>query len=393
MSRRRVVVTGMGALSAAGAGVEAFWRACVDARAALQPDFHDRFGASQQSPVGMFTGTLPRDQEKASALALAASAEALKSARLEPARLPSLGIALGSCLGGALDAFAWLDELRGDDDAVRVPFPASGGVASPAFDLAAEYDVKGPVISISSACSSSLGAIAQAAACIRRGEADRMLAGGVDALTPFVVAGFRAMGALTSTRVRPFDRRRDGLALGEGAGMLVLEERSQASDRGAPIRAELLGFGSASDAQSGNPPAQAANGLVRAMAAAFKDAGRGPESVDFVSAQGTGTRHGDHVELLAIKSTFGNESKRIAVNSSKPIVGHTLGAAAALSAILCVKVLEHGLIPPMLNHEEADSDCDLGCVGDRARRSPVHCTLVLASGFASHNAALLLGRP
>ena len=392
MSRRRVVVTGMGALSAAGAGVEAFWSACVDGRAALQPDSGYRFGASEQWPVGMFPGTLPRGREKASALALAASEEALKSARLEPGRLPSLGIALGSCLGGALDAFAWLDEL-GDDDAVKVPFPVSGGLASPAFDLAAEYDVKGPVIAISSACSSSLGAIAQAAACIRRGEADCMLAGGVDALTPFAVAGFRAMGALTSTRVRPFDRRRDGLALGEGAGILVLEERMQASDRGAPIRAELLGYGTAGDAQADHSPAHASTGLVRAMAAAFKDAGRGPDSVDFISAQGTGTRHGDHVEMLALKAAFGDRSRRIAVNSCKPIVGHTLGAAAALSAMLCVKVLEQGLIPPMSNHEAADIDCDLDCVGGRARRSPVHCALVLASGFASHNAALLLGRP
>jgi len=392
MKRRRVVVTGLGASSAAGAGVGAFWSACVAGRAALRPDSRFQCGAAERPPVGLFPGTLPRDEERGSALALEASREALQDARFGADQLPSLGIVLGSCLGGALETFNWLDDPREADDAARLPFPESGSLCSPASRLAEQYGVTGPVISISSACSSGIGAIAQAAACIRRGETDCMLAGGVDALSVFVLAGFRALGALTPMQVRPFDRRRDGLALGEGAGILVLEEHSRALQRGVPVLAELMGCGTAGDTSPGALPARTADGLVRAISAAFTEAGRGPDSVDFVSAQGTGTPHGDQVEALAIRSAFGEHGSRIAVHSHKPIVGHALGAAGALSAILCVQVLRHGLLPPTINHDEPDAGCDLDCVSGRARSSEVRCALALSSGFASHNAALLLGR-
>ena len=391
---RRVVVTGMGAITAAGVGVETFWRACIEGRSALRLLTGPDFACFGDLPAGEVAEPLPAGEDRAAGLAAAAAAEAIDAAGFTgPGLPPASGIALGTCLGGARAAFSWLDAGRHGDDQARAPAPPSGWLACPAQRLASVYRLRGPVVSLSSACSSGAAAIAHASDCIRRGEADLMLAGGTDALSAFVVSGFWILRALTSTCVRPFDRRRDGLALGEGAGFVVLEERAHAEARGAPPQAGILGSGSAGDAHHMTGPSPTGDGALRAMSAALQDARRSPECVEFISAHGTGTPQNDRMETLAIKRLFGDRAARIPVNSIKPIIGHTLGAAGALDAILCVKVLQEGVLPPTINSDEPDPDCDLDDIPRSARRQRVRCALSTSSAFAGHNVSLLLGLP
>ena len=220
-----------------------------------------------------------------------------------------------------------------------------------------------------------------------------MLAGGVDALSRFVVSGFWSLRALAAAEPRPFDRRRDGLALGEGAGIVVLEEREIALARGAPVLAELLGSGSSGDAHHMTAPSPTGDGVVRAIEAALSNAELEPRAVDFVSAHGTGTPFNDRMETIALKRVFSDHAWKLPVNSVKPIVGHTLGAAGALEAILCVQALRDGIVPPTINYRERDPECDLDYVPDRARRHTVTCALSCSAAFAGNNATLLVGRP
>jgi len=373
---RRVVVTGMGALTAAGAGVGSFWRACVEGRSALRPV--TRFDTADLGAVqaGEIDAPLPAMEQRAPAFALFAAAEALAAAGLPRDDLPTgSGVVMGTCLGGAIDSS---------------PFPAPGGFAAPALRLAEAHGLSGPVVTVSAACASGTAAIANAADCIRRGEADLMLAGGADALSRFVVSGFWLLRALSSTQVRPFDRRRDGLALGEGAGLVVLEERERARRRGAPMLAEILGGGSAGDAYHMTGPSPRGDGVLRAMSAALAAARRCPGDIGFISAHGTGTLFNDRMETLAFKRLLGGRAPLVPIDSIKPIIGHTLGAAGALEAILCVKVLQEGIIPPTINCHERDPECDLDYVPGAARRQAIRCALSTSSAFAGHNAALLL---
>lgn len=376
---RRVVVTGMGALTAAGAGVGPFWSACVEGRSALAPV--TRFDVSDMGGVraGECGGPLREEEERASAFALLAAAEALAAAGLSRDDLPpASGVVLGTCLG----------------DAVAPPADAApGGLAAPALRLAAAFALTGPVSTVSAACASGTAAIASAAGCIARGESDLMLAGGADRLSRFVVSGFWLLRALSPTVVRPFDRRRDGLALGEGAGLVVLEERERARRRAAPVLAEVAGGGTAADAYHMTGPSPNGDGVLRAMSAALAQARRSPEDIGFISAHGTGTVFNDRTETLAIRRLLGRRARLVPIDSIKPVIGHTLGAAGALEAILCAKVLQEGIIPPTINHEEPDPGCDLDYVPGAARRQAVRCALSSSSAFAGHNAALVLEAP
>jgi 3-oxoacyl-[acyl-carrier-protein] synthase II len=378
---RRVVVTGMGALTAAGAGVGPFWSACVEGRSTLAAAKHFDTSDLGGVRVGEVDRAEPAGGKRASDLALCASLEALAAAGLPSGPLPpASGVALGTCLG----------ETLGPASDPAPTFGARDGLAAPALRLAAAHGLTGPVTTVSAACASGTAAIAAAAACIRRGESDLMLAGGVDALSRFVVSGFWLLRALSSTQVRPFDRRRDGLALGEGAGLLVLEERDRARARQAPILAEVLGAGTAADAYHMTGPSPRGDGVLRAMSAALADARRTPGDVDFVSAHGTGTPFNDRMETLALKRLLGTRAPGVPIDSIKPVIGHTLGAAGALEAILCVQVLREGTIPPTINYGEPDPECDLDYVPGAARRQVVRCALSTSSAFAGHNAALLL---
>ena len=405
------MVTGLGAVSAAGEGVGRFWSACVEGRAALRPirrfdarPYGDpRAGECRLDP-GAAAGDAPAPAAAAAALpgadatvrfARGAAREALRSAGLEGTALPSgSGIAIGTCLGSARPAFDW--HARGGvrrDSAADAPPPPGSLFAGPALALASAHGADGPVLTVSTACASGTSAIALGAAAIRSGEADLVLAGGADALSEFVLSGFHLLRALTLTEVRPFDRRRDGLALGEGAGLLVLEERAAAGRRGAPILAEILGSGSAGDAHHMTGPAPDGGGVARALGAALADAGLEAAAIDAISAHGTGTPYNDRMESLAIRRVFGTRAGALPVNSIKPIIGHTLGAAGALEAILCVLMLRHAVVPPTLNYGEPDPECDLDYVPGRARPIPLRRVISTSSAFAGCNAALVVGTP
>jgi 3-oxoacyl-(acyl-carrier-protein) synthase len=379
--RRRVVVTGTGAVSAAGLGVEPFWRACVDGRSQLRPAERLDLSDYASPRVGEVPHDLRRGSEPAAAFALAAAAQAIEEARLASEPWPAAtGVVIGTCLGGAE---AWFE---------RAGPVSSGTLGAPAAHIAREHALEGPALSLSIACASGTAAIGVAAGCIRRGEAERMLAGGVDALSRFVVSGFWSLRALAAGDTRPFDRRRDGLALGEGAGILVLEDRDVALARGATLLAEILGSGSSGDAHHMTAPSPQGDGVVRAIEAALSEARLPRSAVEFVSAHGTGTAFNDRMETIALKRVFAEHASRLKINSIKPIVGHTLGAAGALEAILCVRVIGSSIVPPTINYGERDPDCDLDYVVGTAQAQAVSCALSCSSAFAGNNATLLLGR-
>ena len=403
-SERRVVVTGAGAVTAAGLGVDPFWRSAIEGRSHLVPAngaLAARFGPMS---VGLLPLPPEAEGERAGAAALLATGEAMSDARLDGRELPEgSGVVLGTCLGGMEPALGWVADVAAADAAAGMaaggepgrevpPFPPQAGLAAPARRLARAFGLLGPVITLSTACSSGGAAIAEAASWIRDGGADLMLAGGTESLTPFVLSGFAILQTLTAGRMRPFDRRRDGLALGEGAAIVVLEERDAARRRGAPILAELLGAGTSVDAHHMTAPLPEGEGLGRAIDAALAEARLDAHAIGFVNAHGTGTVHNDRAEAAALRRLFqGNGG--VPVDGVKPVTGHTLGASGALEAILCIRALHSSLLPPTPGCEEPEAGFGLDIVRGEARRRPVTTALSLSCGFGGHNAALLLGAP
>jgi 3-oxoacyl-[acyl-carrier-protein] synthase II len=366
--------------------VPAFWERLRAGTSAARPIV--RFPAADLSPN--LAAEVPWDDgdpDRAGALALMAAAEALADAGLAghgtaPDRL---GVALGTTLGGMAIFEVW--EATGPAVAgiERIPYYA------PAARLAAHLDARGPVATTQLACASGTHAIALGAAWIRAGRADVVVAGGTDLLCRFVVAGFNGLRA-TSDVARPFDRRRKGLVLGEGAAVLVLESEAHAAGRGAPVRAYVAGSGAAADAVHMTAPDREGAGAARAMRAALEDAALAPGDVHFVSAHGTGTPYNDAMETVALTRVFG--AGRVPVNSIKGAVGHTLGAAGALEAVLCVRVLETGEVPPTAGLEDVDPACaTLDLVYGTPRRVAARAVVSTSSGFAGANAALVLTRP
>jgi len=381
---RSAVITGCGVVSPLGAGVSAFWEGLVAGRSAVGPiagfaadDLVPHCAAEVREPV-------VADPDRAGAFALRAATEAVADARLDPLDSTRLGVVLGTTLGGMRLFEAWYPARPAASGGLeRVPYFA------PAVRLARALGCRGPVATTQLACASSTHAIALAADWVRSGRADVVLAGGTDLLCRFVVAGFNALRA-TAEVARPFDRDRRGLVLGEGAAVVVVEDGERAARRGAPVRARLLGVGAAGDAVHMTAPDREGAGAARAIAAALADAGVAPETVDFVSAHGTGTPYNDAMEAVALARVF--DGHRVPVNSIKGAIGHTLGAAGAFEAILCAQTLASGVIPPTAGLVELDPACAaLDLVRGGARSSRVRTALSTSSGFAGTNAALVLG--
>jgi 3-oxoacyl-(acyl-carrier-protein) synthase len=379
---RDAVITGCGVQSPVGLGVSSFWEALLAGRTAARPI--RRFDAADLTPnVAAEVPWADDDPDRAGALALRATAEALADAGMEPAALAAgrLGVALGTTLGG-MHVFERWDAGGGPSELERVPYYA------PAVRLARHVGARGPVATAQLACASGTHAIALATSWVRTGRADVVLAGGADLLCRFVVAGFNCLRA-TADVARPFDRDRKGLVLGEGAAIVVVEAREHAERRGARVRACLAGVGAAGDAVHMTAPDRDGGGAARAIAAALADAGVAAEQVAFVSAHGTGTPYNDAMEARALARVLG--SRRVPVNSIKGAVGHTLGAAGALEAVLCVRALETGAIPPTAGLANPDPACAaLDLVHGAPRSARVDVVLSTSSGFAGANAALVL---
>ncbi len=403
-----IVVTGMGAVTPLGTGVAPLWDGIVAGHSAVGPiTSFDASALSTQlaaevrdfDPEAHFPRKEARRMERFVQFAVVAAREAIGDAGLGNGSLPPsrTGVIVGTGIGGAgilVDQSRVL-EAQGPRRVspflipMMLPDMAAG-------QIAIDQGLEGPNLAVISACASGTNAIGEAAAMIRRGAAEVMLAGGTEsAILPIAIAGFNVMGALSTNNEagpsanRPFDARRDGFIMGEGAGMLVLEPLSRALARGAHIYGQVAGYGSSADASHITAPRQDGRGAAAAMQAALDDAGLTPEDIDYLNAHGTGTVLNDALETVAIKSVFGAAAGRLPISSTKAVTGHLLGAAGAVEAIICLQAMANGVIPPTANYAERDPACDLDYVPNEARQAKLAITMSNSFGFGGHNACLI----
>ncbi len=408
---RRVVVTGVGLISPLGVGTRINWEGMLAGRCGVGPI--TRFDASAY-PVriaGEVKGFDPANFSPAKEVkksdlfihyALAATRFALEDSRLriDASNAERVGVFIGSGIGGLPSIERQHAELLERGPKRISPFFIVGLIVNLASgQVSIRYGARGPNLANSTACSTGTHAIGDSARLIARGDADAMIAGGTEAvITPLAVGGFAAMRALSTrnddpaTASRPFDAGRDGFVIGEGAGIVVLEELGHAVRRDAPIYAEVVGYGLNSDAFHISAPSEDGEGAVRVMRLALADAGVGPEAVDHINAHGTSTPIGDRIETIAIKTVFGERAPRIAVSSTKSMTGHLLGAAGGLETGITALAVHHGFVPPTINYATPDSDCDLDYVPNTARRMEMRYAMNTSFGFGGTNACLLLRR-
>jgi len=397
---RRACITGCGAVSPIGSSVAAFWNALLrgdGGLGAIRSFDTAGFSVAQAGEVRDFDPRRRLSDDEQHRLggidqfALAATREALAEAALDLAALDRarVGVILSTSLGGMTVGEAYQEAAANGQpfDARRLfhfPYYAT------ANRLARELGVRGPVISPSIACASGTQAIGMALDLIRNGHADVFVVGGAEALSRFVVSGFNCLRATTTDTVRPFDAQRSGLLLGEGAALLIVEERTHARERGVRTDVEVVGAGLAGDATHMTAPARDGSGAARSMRMALTDAGLTPTDVDFVSAHGTGTVYNDAMEMAAIRAVFGEAAVRLPVNSIKGSIGHTLAAAGAFEAIMCAQILRTGLIPATLNCAQPDPACGFDLVVRTPRQHAVRTCLSTSSAFAGNNAAIIM---
>jgi 3-oxoacyl-[acyl-carrier-protein] synthase II len=407
---RRVAITGLGVISALGVGVEATWTSLVAGASGVRPITHfdaseytTRFAATllDWDPSPWMDGKEARRMSRFQQFAIAAADEALGQSGLviDERNAERVGVIVGSGIGG-LDAMEQQHTLLRERGPSRVsPFLVPMMIVDLAAGLISiRTGARGINYAPVSACATGNHAIGEAAEAIRRGDADAIIAGGFDCgVTPLGVAGFAAARALSTRNddpegaSRPFDAGRDGFVIGEGGGILVLEEWEHARARGAEILAELAGYGATADAYHITAPAPDGNGARRAMGAALRQAGLTPDSIDYINPHGTSTPLGDIAETGAIKSVFRADTPP--VSSTKSMTGHTLGGAGALEAVVCIQAMLTGILPPTINLTEPDPQCDLDYVPNVARAADVRAALSNSFGFGGHNACLLFTRP
>jgi 3-oxoacyl-[acyl-carrier-protein] synthase II len=391
-----VAITGAGVVSPIGQDVDAFWAALVTGVSGIAEIERFRV-ADLRVTRGGEVKKLQREAEltqearlpacRASRFLIHATREALTQAGLVGDRPEAARVAvvIGTALGGIDDAAR---AVRGEGGVRALCGSLYDG---PTWNLARWLGAAGPVLTVSTACASGATSLGVAADLIRAGQADVAIAGGVDVLCRFVQRGFNVLRSLTRDEVRPFDRRRSGLLLGEGAGVMVLEPRAHAAARGRLPLGWLLGHASTADGAHITAPDPEGRGLALAIRQALGEAELGPESVEFVSAHGTGTPANDRVESDVLKRVLGARAYAVPVNSIKAHLGHTMGAAATLEALMCLLASRHGQLPPTLNYAEPDPACDLDWVPNEARRHRPRVSLSTSLGFGGCNSALILG--
>jgi 3-oxoacyl-[acyl-carrier-protein] synthase II len=404
---KRVVITGMGLVTALGHTVEETWEALCQGRSGIGPirnfdasEYPVRFAGEVRNfdPSCYLEYKEIRRNDPFTHLAVAASRQALAQARLSITEqlAPQVGVCIGSGVGGLMTLHEQFTVLHEKGPARVSPFlvPMMMINAAPGM-VSLLTGAQGPAWAAVSACATGGNALGEAWETIRRGAARAMLAGGAEkAVTPLAMAAFANMHALSRRNEdpqgasRPFDAERDGFVMGEGAGMLLLEDLDFALERGAPILAELVGYGSTADAYHITEPAPGGEGLVRAMERALQSAGLHPEEVNYINAHGTATRLNDTTETQAIKTCFGNHAYQLAISSTKSMLGHTFGAAGAIEAAIAVLSIVHGMIPPTINLDHPDPVCDLDYVPHQARQAEVRVALSNSMGFGGHNTCL-----
>ena len=404
-------MTGIGLVSPLGIGTEANWEALCAGRSGIGPI--TKFDASQFSAriAGEVKGFNPlafidkKDVKKMDVFiqyAIAASQFAMDDAGLSVTEdiASRVGVFIASGIGG----FSTIERehkalLEGGPRRISPFFIPAAIINLAAGQVSIRFSAKGPNSATCTACSASAHAIGDALEIIRRDDAQVMIAGGSEAaITPMGVGGFAAMRALSTRNdepqraSRPFDLDRDGFIMGEGAGVVILEELEFARERGAPIYAELVGYGMSADAYHITAPSEDGDGGMRVMAAALRDAGIAPDKIDYINAHGTSTPYNDKLETLAIKRLFGEHARQIAISSTKSMTGHLLGAAGGLEAGITALAVKHQIIPPTINYEKPDPECDLDYVPNTKRPAQIEYALSNSFGFGGTNGALLFKR-
>jgi 3-oxoacyl-[acyl-carrier-protein] synthase II len=407
---RRVVVTGLGAVTPIGADAPSTWRAAVAGESGI--DFIRSFDASEFSvrvaaevkdfdPTQVASPKDARRLDRNVLLSLGAAREAVADAGLDGAYSPDrIGILFGTAIGGIMGIVEQVDVLRDrGPDRVSPTFLPNVLVDTASGQLSIALGFRGPNYAPVSACATGSTAVGEAAELIKRGGADAVLAGGAEAcITPLILAGFCAMRGLAAEEEhpprasRPFDATRAGFVMGEGACVLVLEELEAAERRGATVYAEILGYGMSNDGHHLAQPDPASVGVVAMMRQALDRANVEPEQVGYVNAHGTSTPLGDAAETRAIKEVFGEHAYELAVSSTKSVTGHCFGAAGAVEAMMCVLAVRDGVLPPTMNYVHPDPECDLDYVPNESREAEVEIALSNAMGLGGHNGCVLVGR-
>jgi 3-oxoacyl-[acyl-carrier-protein] synthase II len=409
--KRRVVVTGLGLVTPCGNDVPSTWRALMNRENGA--DYIKKFDAEKFSakfacevkdfdPLNFLDKKEARRMGAFTHFALAASDEAVKHSGLviDDTNSEMVGTYISSGIG---DFWAIEREheklLNSGPDRVSPFFIVSAIVNLAAGNVSIRHGAKGPNSATATACSAGAHAIGDSFRMIERGDADAMICGGAEsAITPMSVAGFASMRALSTRNdepkraSRPFDAERDGFVIGEGAGLLILEELEFAKARGANILAEIVGYGMSGDAFHVTMPDETGSGAIRVMQRALKDAGISPDQIGYINAHGTSTPYNDKFETLAIKQVFGENAYNIPVSSTKSMTGHALGAAGGIEAVFSILAIQEGKLPPTINYEVPDPDCDLDYIGDGPRDAKVDYVLSNNFGFGGTNACLIFKR-
>ena len=408
MTRRRVVVTGLGAVTPVGNDVEETWSNIVAGRSGIRTidafdvsGYASRIGGAVRG-LDLSSCLAARDARRMDPFiryGLVAGIQAIEDAGLEvtEANAERIGVCVGSGIGGLPGIEKGFETLlKGGPRKVSPFFVPSNIINMVAGNLSIRYGLKGPTYSIVTACSTGAHCIGAAARLIERGDADCMLAGGSEmATSPTGLAGFASARALSTRNddpegaSRPWDEGRDGFVLADGAGVLVLESLEHARARAAHIYAEMAGFGMSSDAFHITLPPDDGEGARRCMQLALDDAGASPGDVDYINAHGTSTPSGDVIETRAVKEVFGEYAKRLAISSTKSMIGHTLGAAGGIEALFCVLAIRDGVAPPTINLENPSPDCDLDYVPNIAREMKIDLVLSNSFGFGGTNGSLV----
>ncbi|MCX7568456.1 beta-ketoacyl-ACP synthase II [Tumebacillus sp. DT12] len=408
--KRRVVITGMGVISPVGNDVETFWNSLINGKSGIRKiDRFDTEGFATTiagqvvdfNPEDFIDRKEARKMDRFVQYSVAAAIQAMNQSglKLDQENAERVGVYIGSGIGG-LETLCEQHSILKERGPRRVsPFfipMMIGDMASGQVSI--YFGAKGPNSSPISACATGTNAIGDASKIIERGAADVMLTGGSEAaVLPLTVAGFNAAKAMSTSynetpekASRPFDKDRDGFVLGEGAGVLVLEELEHAKKRGATILAEVVGYGMSGDAYHITAPAPEGEGAARAMKAALHDAGIEPSAIGYINAHGTSTEFNDFFETQAVKSAFGEHAYKLAMSSTKSMTGHLLGAAGAIEAVACVQALREGILPPTTNLDQPGEGCDLDYVANVARKADVEYVMSNSLGFGGHNASIII---
>ncbi|PYQ15137.1 MAG: beta-ketoacyl-[acyl-carrier-protein] synthase II [Acidobacteria bacterium] len=409
--KRRVVITGVGLVSPLGVGTEPTWKGLLAGQSGVasitlfDASRHSTRIAAEVKGFNPLNWVEKKDVKKMDrfiqfAVAAADFAVADSGLTIDAAEADQIGVYIGSGIGGFATIEREHETLLKDGPRRISPFFIPAAIVNLASGwVSILTGAKGPNSATCTACTTSAHAVGDSFRLIQRAEADAMIAGGSEAaITPLGVGGFSAMRALSSRNEdpahasRPFDRERDGFVIGEGAGIVILEELEHARRRGAPIYCEIVGYGMSSDAYHISAPCEDGDGAMRVMNRTLKDAGVEPSAVDYVNVHGTSTPQGDKVEVVALKRVFGEHARRFAVSSTKSMTGHLLGAAGGLEAGITALALKSQMIPPTINYQHPDPDCDLDIVPNAARKADLRYALSNSFGFGGTNGALLFRR-